>query len=240
MRVAYICLDPGVPVFGRKGSSIHCQEMMRAFQDRGDDVELFATRLGNDVPVDLRAVPAHQLATQKLPSDPAMRETALTDLNPVVYQMLSAAEPFDLIYERYSLWSHAAMQFASDREIPGVLEVNSPLIEEQKKYRTLIDESTAKTMRGRCFRQATTIVAVSEEVARQIRSNYFAHNKTVAIPNGVNCETFFPAARDSDQPGKNCHWVCRNPQTLAWCRDFAGFFCNRACQVPAGSIEDYR
>ncbi len=50
MRIAYVCLDPGVPVFGRKGSSVHCQEIMRAFQQRGSEIELFATRLGDDVP----------------------------------------------------------------------------------------------------------------------------------------------------------------------------------------------
>ena len=193
MRIAYVCLDPGVPVFGRKGSSIHCQEVMRAFQERGDEVELFATRLGTDVPSDLQGIRTHRL-TKNLPFDPATREQALADLNPIARQMLSADESFDLIYERYSLWSHAAMRFARDQEVPGVLEVNSPLIHEQKTYRTLIDESTAKTIRGQCFKYATSIVTVSEQVAQRIRLNYFARNKTVAIPNGVNCETFIPAA----------------------------------------------
>jgi glycosyltransferase involved in cell wall biosynthesis len=193
MRVAYVCLDPGVPVFGRKGSSIHCQEMMRAFQHRGDEVELFAVRMGTDVPGDLQRIRAHRFSA-KLPSDPAAREVALAELNPVTRQLLTDAQPFDLIYERYSLWSHAAMQFARDNNIPGVLEVNSPLIDEQKAYRTLIDESCAKTIRGKCFRHASSIVAVSEQVAERIRCNYFARYKTVAIPNGVNCDKFLPAA----------------------------------------------
>ena len=30
IRVAYVCADPGVPVFGRKGCSIHVQEVLRA------------------------------------------------------------------------------------------------------------------------------------------------------------------------------------------------------------------
>ena len=32
MRIAYVCADRGVPVFGRKGCSIHVQEMIRAFR----------------------------------------------------------------------------------------------------------------------------------------------------------------------------------------------------------------
>ena len=30
LRIAYICADPGVPVFGAKGCSIHVQEVIRA------------------------------------------------------------------------------------------------------------------------------------------------------------------------------------------------------------------
>lgn len=30
MRIAYICADPGIPVFGQKGCSIHVQEVIRA------------------------------------------------------------------------------------------------------------------------------------------------------------------------------------------------------------------
>ena len=45
MRIAYICADAGVPVFGWKGASIHVQEFIRALVRRGDRVELFATRV---------------------------------------------------------------------------------------------------------------------------------------------------------------------------------------------------
>lgn len=32
MRVSYVCLDPGVPVFGAKGASVHVQEVVRALR----------------------------------------------------------------------------------------------------------------------------------------------------------------------------------------------------------------
>ena len=50
MRVAYICADPGIPVFGTKGASVHVQEVVKAMLSRGLDVTLFAQRLGGDVP----------------------------------------------------------------------------------------------------------------------------------------------------------------------------------------------
>src|SRR5438876_2191429 len=43
MRIAYITADPGVPVFGRKGCSIHVQEVLGALLRRGAQVDLFAT-----------------------------------------------------------------------------------------------------------------------------------------------------------------------------------------------------
>src|SRR5438552_14433109 len=45
MRIAYITADPGVPVFGRKGCSIHVQEVLRAMIKRGAQIDLFATSI---------------------------------------------------------------------------------------------------------------------------------------------------------------------------------------------------
>ena len=195
MRLAYVCLDPGVPVFGRKGCSIHCQEVIRALQHRGYEVEVFATRLGKDIPADLQGVTTHRLV-KNLDRDPAAREQMLIDLNSVVRKKLRKAAPFDMIYERYSLWSYAAMKFANRNEIPGILEVNSPLIDEQKNYRALINETQARETSEKCFRFASSVITVSDQVAEQICENYPVKSKSTTIPNGVNCERF-SAACDS-------------------------------------------
>src|SRR5436309_7837254 len=80
MRIAYVCADPGVPVFGRKGCSVHVQEVVRAFRGCGARVELFATCRGGEPPPDLRAVPVHPLpAVPK--GDLATRERAALALN---------------------------------------------------------------------------------------------------------------------------------------------------------------
>ncbi len=46
MRVAYICADAGIPVFGTKGCSVHVQEIIKQFLNRDDRVNLFAVRAG--------------------------------------------------------------------------------------------------------------------------------------------------------------------------------------------------
>ena len=53
MRIAYVSTDPGVPVFGNKGCSVHVQEVIRAWRLRGDEVELFAARIGGEPPWEL-------------------------------------------------------------------------------------------------------------------------------------------------------------------------------------------
>lgn len=188
MRIAYICADPGIPVFGQKGCSIHVQEVIRALQKQGCDVELFATRIGGIAPADLADIIVHQLpAIPKV--ERAIREQVALGINQDLRLDLLRLENFDLIYERYSLWNYSAMEFAQEKEIPGLLEVNSPLIAEQAKHRGLIDFDAAEKVAHRVFQAATALIAVSEEVKSYLM-NYVDGNKIHVIPNGVNPDRF--------------------------------------------------
>ena len=74
--VAYVCADPGIPVFGTKGASVHVQEIVRAWRARGADVHVYAVRLGDDVPADLADLPVHLVRVGGKGLDPAQREVA--------------------------------------------------------------------------------------------------------------------------------------------------------------------
>ena len=56
-RVAYVCADPGIPVFGCKGASVHVQEVIRALRRAGAEVHLYAARRGGEAPPDLVDLP---------------------------------------------------------------------------------------------------------------------------------------------------------------------------------------
>lgn len=188
MRVAYVCADSGVPVFGQKGCSIHVQEVIRALQQQGAQVELFAARMGGDPPTGLAHIPVHALpAIPKL--DLAVREQVALSINPDLRFDLESSNAFDLIYERYSLWSYSAMEYAQAAGIPGILEVNSPLIEEQAMHRGLIDRASAEEVARRAFQAAAAIIAVSAEVKRYLMK-YVPGHKIHVIPNGVNPDRF--------------------------------------------------
>lgn len=188
VRIAYICADPGIPVFGQKGCSIHVQEVIRALQGQGCQVELFATRFGGELPADLANVVVHQLPP--IPKmEKALREQVALGMNVDLSLKLEKCSPFDLIYERYSLWSYSGMEFAQARGIPGLLEVNSPLIEEQAKHRGLIDRHSAEEVANLVFQAATAVIAVSDEVKTYLM-NYVGSSKVHVVPNGVNPQRF--------------------------------------------------
>lgn len=185
MRVAYVCADPGVPVYGRKGASVHVQEVIRALGAHGADVELFAASIGGEPPPGLEEVPVHRLPAVG-GADPARRERRALAANADLSRALDEAGPFDLLYERYALWSFAGMSYASERGVPGVLEVNAPLIEEQARHRVLVDRRGAEQVARRLFERATAVVAVSAAVAEWVRARSRRPGGVHVVPNGVD------------------------------------------------------
>ncbi|MFP5272990.1 glycosyltransferase family 4 protein [Coleofasciculus sp.] len=196
MRIAYVCADPGIPVFGQKGCSIHVQEVIRAWLKLGMQVELFATRIGGEPPPGLETMIVH-----RLPSIPkgeiAVREQAALSANRNLRLTLEKNGVFDLVYERYSLWSFAGMEYAQSMGIPGLLEVNAPLIQEQAKHRGLVNRTSAEQVAQRVFSTASAIIAVSEEIKTYLEAYLEVDQRVHVIANGVNPERFF---RDIKSP----------------------------------------
>lgn len=192
MRIAYVCADRGVPVFGCKGASIHVREMVRALTARGARLELFATSLGGAAPVDLEQVIVHSLPAVS-GGDRAAREQAALAANPTLRATLAREGPFDLVYERYSLWSFAGMEYAFEAGVPGLLEVNAPLVDEQARYRGLVDRVSAEQVAERVLGAATAVVAVSREIATYLEGYPAVRGRVHVVPNGVNPERFRPA-----------------------------------------------
>jgi glycosyltransferase involved in cell wall biosynthesis len=123
-------------------------------------------------------------------SSRAEREGALLAANESIASIVEQLAPFDLLYERYSLWSHRALETARTRGITTVIEVNAPLIEEQRRHRELVDARAAEGSASRAFAAAEVVAAVSREVADYLRSKRWAVGRIHVIPNGVNVERF--------------------------------------------------
>ncbi|HET7087174.1 MAG TPA: glycosyltransferase family 4 protein, partial [Anaerolineae bacterium] len=140
-------------------------------------------------PPDLEAVRLH-----KLPALPkgelAAREQAALAANRDLRNTLEREGPFDVVYERYSLWSFAGMEYAQAMGIPGLLEVNAPLIEEQSAHRGLVNCARAERVAQQVFDAATVLIAVSEEIAAYLDGYPATQGRVHVVPNGVNPNRF--------------------------------------------------
>ncbi|MFP3461038.1 glycosyltransferase family 4 protein [Arthrobacter globiformis] len=217
MRVAYVCADPGVPVFGTKGSSVHVQEIVRAWRRAGADVTVYCTRAGTDRPADLAGLPVVEIPPRRVSAaagagpvsgaapapgaDPAPGEERERAIGEAAAALAAAvvSDGCDVIYERYSLFSEALATVTGTLRVPSVLEVNSPLIEEQQRYRQLFDRSLAEAVLHRNALAADAVASVSEPVVRWVEDRV-PGAKTLLAPNGVNTERIGPRPRGRRHP----------------------------------------
>ncbi|MDP9393449.1 MAG: glycosyltransferase family 4 protein, partial [Actinomycetota bacterium] len=197
MRVAYVCTDPGIPVFGSKGASVHAQSVLRALVARGAEVDLLTPRPGGLAPEDLRGVRVHEL-----PAVPkgmtADRELAARDSDATVADVLArlhGAGPLDVVYERYSLWGRTSTAWAADAGVPSVLEVNAPLVDEQAAHRELAGRAAAERVAEAALSAATATVCVSDEVAVWARIRSARPERVHVVPNGVDVGRITPSSR---------------------------------------------
>ena len=184
MHIAYVCLDPGIPVFGTKGASVHIQEVVREYRRRGHDVTVYATRRGSDVPDDLA-----ELRVVDVPittRDEGERERAQQAASASVSDMVRAGG-YDLVYERYSLFSTVIAECG----VPGILEVNAPLIDEQRTHRVLVDEQAADAALQEQVQAALATICVSDPVCDWVIARTEG-TRVFTVPNGVNVHRITP------------------------------------------------
>lgn len=203
MRIAYALLDPGIGVFGTKGASVHVQEVIRALRADGHEVTVFCTRVNDDIPADLADL---EVRRHRLPKGSgAEREQAVVAASAAIAEEI-AAGGFDLVYERYSLFSDTAARLSDPiapgaRAIPSILEVNAPLIAEQRRHRSLADEAGALAATRRQLRGATLVSCVSEAVAQWTLDEGGDPARVVVTPNGVNTRRITPGGRSVGPSG---------------------------------------
>lgn len=192
MRIAYVCLDPGIPVFGTKGASVHIQEVVREYRRRGHDVTVYATRRGSDVPDDLA-----ELRIVDVPittRDEEERERAQQAASASVSDMVRAGG-YDLVYERYSLFSTVIAECG----VPGILEVNAPLIDEQRTHRVLVDEQAADAALQEQVQAALATICVSDPVRDWVIARTEG-TRVFTVPNGVNVHRITPQPESPGAP----------------------------------------
>lgn len=189
MRIAYVCTDPGIPVFGSKGASIHAQAVLAELSRSGHELHLVTPRPGGEahLPVEVHRLPA----VGRGPA--AERERAAQRCDQAVTAVLDELAP-DLVYERYALWGRTGTAWAARRGTPSLLEVNAPLVAEQQRFRELVDVDRANAVTVAALGAASAVVCVSDAVADWARAVSPRPERVFVIPNGVDAERIRPSS----------------------------------------------
>jgi glycosyltransferase involved in cell wall biosynthesis len=201
MRIAYVSADRGIPVFGEKGASVHIQEMIRAFAKLGHEVRVIAARRGEgcDPALHVEDVPISVAGNDRAEKERA----AMAQADAIEARLVSLWRdwPFDMIYERYSLWSAAGCRAARRLSVPVVTEINAPLLLEQAAYRTLVCEQEARAIEAEVLAGSHALAAVSRQVGRYLTKAGAEPSRVHVIGNAVDTGRFHPGVPPTALPG---------------------------------------
>ncbi len=192
MRIVYLLPDPGIPVGGEKGASVHVAAVTGALVRAGHAVMLVAMRAAGSAP---EGVELLVLEPGPLPGGPqgdARRAAA-------VARFFSAAEPAirvfrpELLYERLSLFAGDGAGLAGRLGgVPRLVEINAPVTAERAGYRGVADAGFGERLERLALAGAHA-VAVSPPLAAWARTRGVAH--VTVVSNGVDVARFAPDSR---------------------------------------------
>ena len=195
MRLLYVSADPGIPVLGHKGASVHVRELVTALTAEGAGVALASPRVapeGDSLDAPAELIELEPVVAAEHASAASLRAAGERQAG----RLLRIAEQLgvDAIYERYSLHSWAAAQAAEVLDVPYVLEVNAPLRDEARRFRSLAHPETAAEIEARVYATADRIFAVSRPLAKLLVRAGVDRAKVEVMRNAVTPERF-PARR---------------------------------------------
>lgn len=200
MRIAYLCADGGIPVFGDKGGSVHVRAMVRAFARLGHDVTVLCAESGDGAP----DFPVTAFGPHFPPeTDRAAKERRLMAIADRIESHLLASHarrPFDMIYERYGLWSAAGIRAARRLGLPAVVEVNAPLVQEQAAFRNFALRPEAEAIEAEVFASATALAVVSAELVGYVTARGADPARVHVIGNKVDTARFHPGIPPAHLP----------------------------------------
>jgi glycosyltransferase involved in cell wall biosynthesis len=202
LRIIYLCADPGIPVLGFKGASTHVRSLVRALTEVGHTVTVVCTTRGEgnqlatelvEVAPDAEARRLGQFgdlafARSGLKDSPGSELKRLLHNGPLGEEVMSLCHTLqpDALYERYALLCNAGARVAHTCNLPHIIELNAPLIEERQRYWGLALPDVARTIEREVFSGADAILAVSAPVHDYAIAGGAAAQRVSVLPNAVD------------------------------------------------------
>jgi len=169
MRIFLVCGDPGIPLGGTKGASIHLRSLAGALLDGGHDLTLFT------------AAGADQREAARLPFP--VRD--LRSGESIIQEARSSRVP-DLVYERYALGHEGGLRSARALGVPFALEVNAPLVMEASRHRPDSLRPEHAEAERRLFRESDLVFAVSRPLRGYVKDLRETAEGIVVLRNGFD------------------------------------------------------
>lgn len=210
MRILYLSGDPGIRLETQGGGAIHVRQFIGALTDLGHDPTLVCTSKAEsangdaDWPCPVHrspiaswndAIGATLRAGNRLLGRTGRRHPDLVRaLHNVRFAQSARAvarkcNPH-FIYERYALWGMSGLWLARQRAVPLVLEVNAPLVDEQRRYRGLSFPAVARAVERTVWQRADLVIAVSESLRDRLCNAGIAADRIRVLPNAVDKRAF--------------------------------------------------
>lgn len=180
MRIAYVCADPGIPLGGDKGASVHLRSLAAAMARRGNQVVLMCARIDGSNP------PPSGVRVLELPAEGQARWLA--------EQFARAG--IEAVLERYSLPGGLALQAARTLGLSFTLEVNAPLADEAARFRGLQNVEMWRAREQQLMAEADRLIVVSTALRDHALAAGARQGSISVIPNGVDLALFQHGGRD--------------------------------------------
>lgn len=199
-RLLYVSADPGVPILGHKGASVHVRALAEALDALGHEVTIASPRIEaaeNRLPASIRLVELPAVIPKTAADERALAADAAR-LAAACVELAGDLQP-DLVYERYALASYAGASVREALGVPLVVEANAPLRLEAARFRTLRYEGFARTAERRLFDAADALFAVSRALADWLIGEGTPAEKVTVIPNARPIRGFAARAAPRDE-----------------------------------------
>lgn len=192
-KVAYLLADPGIPVGGTKGASVHVESLCCAMARAGARVTLYAANVSGPMRapgaerVEVVAVDVGEVRSG--PTGETTRICAARRFFETVGRRLRSERP-DWVHERLTLFAGQGGEMCAGLGIERVVEVNAPVSAERSRHFGLLHLPIARDAERQALAGAR-VIAVSEPLATWALSS--GASEAVVLPNGADVAGLDPA-----------------------------------------------
>jgi glycosyltransferase involved in cell wall biosynthesis len=194
MKIVYLCTDPGIPLYGRKGCSTHVRETVHALMRLGHEVKILCSNLEGDPGDAFDVAPIQPYQSRKLGFD--LRHVLLDRRARTLLEETVLEWQPDAIYERYSLYCRAGEAVALKHDLPRLVEVNAFLTREQSER--IRFPWLARRVESRIIARAPHVIVVSKPLAEEVMAMGVRAENVSRMPMAVNLGLFNPEIDGSE------------------------------------------